>query len=331
MENLIFEKDFKDKISKETIQEKEKLKQEQPAKALAILIAYVLKFKQKDTEIRISRNDSEKIKERSLELYRQTSTAKNRFNIQWIAASIAIALLIGSGAYWIGKTGSTFPDQQQGELIEISTPKGQQSELTLPDGTFVALNYDSKLRYRISGKKSLQEVELDGEAFFKVKKNKSRTFRVITDDMEVTDIGTEFNVHAYKNDLRTETTLIEGSVQISDIGSQRKPVVLQPNEKWSYNKQTQQYSVKVFDAKLSTLWRNGEYYFDKVPLDEIANTLERMYKVDIQFLDTSLENEKYTGRFYKNDDVNTILSMINLTVPIEIKKDHELISIDRRK
>ena len=328
--DLIFNRKFRDEISKNSLDNFNKRKKDDPDSTWATIIAYVLKFKRiEDSESEVGSADFEAMKERSLEMYRENRRSSH-FSIGRIAAAASILILFAVGGYLVGNLDLLAPQNLQSQLIEFKTPKGQQSELTLPDGTFVALNYDSKLKYRISQNNKLQEVELEGEAFFKVTKNKSRTFRVITADMNVTDLGTEFDVRAYKNDLRTETTLLEGSCAINGIPSQKASIVLKPGEMWSLNKQTGQDEVSKVDPKLSTLWRSGEYYFEKVSLGQLANTLERMYKVTIHFQDSSLEKEVYSGSVFQDDSIDKILGIIGMSLPIHVRHENNQIWITRK-
>lgn len=327
--DILFNRKFKDEISKESLDNFNRKRKDDPETAWASLMAYVLKFKRvENSGSQVGSADFETIKERSLDLYRENKKS-SRFSIGQVAAAASILILFSVGGYFIGRNNLFTPQNIQSQIIEFKTPKGQQSELTLPDGTFVALNYDSKLKYRISQNNKLQEVELDGEAFFKVTKNKSRTFRVITADMNVTDLGTEFDVKAYKNDLKTETTLLEGSCAINGIPDQ-KPIVLKPGEKWSMNRQTGQNEVVKVDPKFSTLWRSGEYYFDKISLGELSKTLERMYKVTIHFQDPGLKNEVYTGSVFQDDSIDKIFGIINLSVPINVREQKNQIWITRK-
>jgi len=330
--DFLFDKGFQDKISLQSIKEHDDLKKDKPETALAMLIGYVLKFKGENIPLsKTEASDISEIKEKSLEQFRlhQTETV-SKIRYLRIAVAASVLVLFTAGAYWLGRNHIFEGLNQQSGIIEFNTPKGQQSELILPDGTFVALNYDSKLKYHISANKKMQEVELNGEAFFRVTKNKYRTFRVITRDMNVNVLGTEFNVRAYKNDLRTETTLLEGRIEIKGIQNQNKPVFLEPGQKWSYNKAENKQELVKVNAKLSTLWRNGEYYFEKIPLGELAKTLERMYKVNIHFQNTGLENEVYTGSVYQNEKIDTLFRIINLTVPIKVKTEKNEIWISKK-
>lgn len=330
--NQLFHKAFKDGINRQSIENYREIEERDSESALATLIAYVLKFKRKDIPgFETETPDFSEMKIKSLDTFRRHTVEKHStIRYYRLAAAASIVILVAIGGYWLGQNHVLTESGLHAEIIEFNTPRGQQSELTLPDGTFVAMNYDSKLKYRISQNKKLQEVELDGEAFFKVTKNRSRTFRVITRNMNVNVLGTEFNVKAYTTDQRVETTLLEGSIEIKDIPSQENSVLLNPGQKWSFDKAEKLQTISVIDSRLSTLWRNGEFYFEKVSFGELAKTLERMYKVNIYFQDSSLEKEVYSGSIYQDDQINELFGIINLTVPITVKKENNEIWINKK-
>jgi ferric-dicitrate binding protein FerR (iron transport regulator) len=249
---------------------------------------------------------------------------------QRIAVAAAVLILFSITGYWVGNRHIFTGRDNQAQVIEFKTPKGQHSELLLPDGTFVSMNFDSKLKYYISREKAIQEVELNGEAFFKVAKNKQRVFRVITENMKVNVLGTEFNVKAYHKDLKTETTLLEGSIEITDIPEEDRSVLLKAGEKWTYNKVEKSQEITTSDSHLASLWRNGEYYFEKITFAELSRVLERMYKVEISFLDPDLEKEVYSGIIYQQDQIDELFRMINLTIPIRVEKKGNSIRISRK-
>ncbi len=327
--DYLFDPKFKKRISKDSLSGIKSDKHE-PQLKLAWIIGYVLNFKRNEF-LAGSKPDFEEIRDESLEIFRQNKPGKYLdFNVKRMAVAVSVLILVGLGGYWFGQAGFFTTSEMQSEVIEFTTPREQQSELTLPDGTFVALNYDSKLRYRLSSDKSIQEVELEGEAFFHVVKNKSRTFRVITRDMNVNVLGTQFDVRAYANDSYTETTLLEGSVEIRDNLGQEQSVLLKPGQKWLYSKTDRQQKVVAVDPKLSTLWRSGEYYFDKLRLVELSKTLERMYNVSIHFQDSSLEKEVYSGSVFQNEEIGKLFEIIALTIPIDVRTEGRDIWITRK-
>ena|GEM_PF-5666656 len=324
--DLLFDRHFHNRISPDSIKHQDR---EDHEFFLAACIAYVLKFKRINNPApQLNFSD---IKEHSLELFHQLPSSKDSV-IRYIKTAVAasVLLLIGLGGYIVGKKDLFFSDVQNTEVIEFSTPKGKQSDLTLPDGTFVTLNYDSRLKYHLASGKTLQKVELEGEAFFQVMKNKSRTFYVVTSDMNVQVLGTTFNIRSYKNDLKTEAVLLEGRIKIVNVSPKEDPITLNPGEKWSFNRTTRQQAISKVNPRLSTLWRNGEYYFDKVTLGELAKTLERMYQVTIHFVDPDLKGAIYSGSVYQDDGIDKVFAMINMTVPVKVETLGDQVLVRKR-
>ncbi|GMT45180.1 MAG: anti-sigma factor [bacterium] len=329
----IFDKKFQDSITKDSLKEYCTEKKENSESAVAMLVGYVLKWKRNEiNHTQISDDDFQNIRRKSLTIFRRSVNSSRLVirRLTRIAVAASVLIAFGIAGYLLGEKQFFSANDLQSQVIEFSTPRGQQSELTLPDGTFVALNYDSKLKYHISRDKKSQIIELVGEAFFKVTKNKSRVFRVITPNMSVNDLGTQFDVRAYPDDNETETTLLEGIVEIKDIPGKETSVLLKPGEQWRYDKRTGQDRVVKTNAAMATTWRKGEYYFKKKTLSEIAKTLERMYKVNIHFQDAELGQKVFSGMVYKDDGINRFFDMVNLSVPIKVKKDSSDIWIKRK-
>ncbi len=328
-EDFLFDKQFGSKITKETIRN---FGDKDHESFLATCIAYVLKYKQiKEPGNQISPGAFSRIRRQSLDLFREHVSRPNFFGQYWkIAVAASVMLVVGISGYMIGKRSLESDALGKAGIIEFNTPRGQQSEVTLPDGTFVALNYDSRLKYHVPQDGKLQEVELEGEAFFRVTKNRTRTFRVVTSHMCVNVLGTEFDVRAYKDDPNIETVLTEGSIEIDRLPAQKDAVLLNPGEKWQYDRGNRRYAVTKVNPRLATLWRTGEYYFDRITLQELARTLERMYNVNIRFMDTGLGQEIYSGSIYQQDGINKIFRMIDLTIPVVVETEGDEILVKRR-
>ena len=329
----LFDKHFQESLTKDSLKEIPEEKKKSKESALAMLIGYVLKWKRNEMpRVQVGDDDFRKIRHESLEIYRRTSHTTGYIlrKLPRVAAAASILIILGVASYLLGEKHYFSSGDLQARVIEFKTPRGQQSEVTLPDGTFVALNYDSKLKYHISPDKKLQEIELVGEAYFKVTHNKSRVFRVITPNMSVNVLGTQFDVRAYPEDSHTETTLLKGVVEIKDIPQKKAPVMLSPGEQWSYDKNTGQDKVEKTDASLVTTWRTGEYHFNRQPLNEIAKTLDRMYKVNIHFRDAQLGKEVFSGAAYKDDNIEKFFALVNLTIPIKVQRDSTEIYIERK-
>ncbi|MDP4217421.1 MAG: FecR domain-containing protein, partial [Bacteroidota bacterium] len=142
----------------------------------------------------------------------------------------------------------------------MSTPRGREYQLVLPDGTRVWLNAASSLTYPTAFNGLERVVEMTGEAYFEVKHG-YKPFRVKVNGETITDLGTRFNVNAYTDEPATVTTLIEGSVRVSDQ-------VLTPGEQAAF---TPQRSIRVStcDTSVAMAWVNGRFSFHEVRLREL--------------------------------------------------------------
>lgn len=181
----------------------------------------------------------------------------------------------------------------------------EQSEICLPDSSFVTLNADSRIRYSEKKWKSEREVELYGEAFFSVKEGVP--FSVQTEQGQVTVLGTEFTVKNWENYY--QVTCYSGSVKVT---SQKKSVVLQPNSTYRIvlgNEQTYTFS----DQKEPD-WLHGESSFRSVPLQFVIDELERQYKVSVETGEVDV-TQHFTGSF-THDDIETALKTI--TIPVNL-------------
>jgi len=168
------------------------------------------------------------------------------------AAAILVIIALGTSGLLIFKKNQSFP--MSASFIETSAPKGSRSLITLSDGTTVWLNADTKFRYPVDYGISNRTVYLEGEAYFKVSKNRNLPFRVNTSDITVTALGTAFNVKAYKEEGTIETTLEEGRVRIDAVNAARgagqlKPVLLKPNQNAVFQKQVGEMAINSANEK----------------------------------------------------------------------------------
>lgn len=182
--------------------------------------------------------------------------------------------------------------------------------VSLPDGTSVTLNHYSTLTYPERFKSDNREVELNGEAYFEVSKDKKHPFIVQTEAVDVRVLGTQFNVDAYCDSPDVRTTLLTGSVAVSNK-SNSEHMILKPNEIAIYNKVEKKLTRKLLkDATDEISWRHGEFIFDEVPLRDIARKLSNSFGTTIQITDPALQNYRISARFRNGEDLETILSVL---------------------
>lgn len=194
--------------------------------------------------------------------------------------------------------------------IQTVSTLAETRTVSLPDGTSVTLNHYSTLTYPERFKTDNREVELNGEAYFEVSKDKKHPFIVQTEAVDVRVLGTQFNVDAYRDSPDVRTTLLTGSVAVSNK-SNSEHMILKPNEIAIYNKVEKKLTRKLLeDATDEISWRHGEFIFDDVPLRDIARELSNSFGTTIQITDSTLQNYRISARFRNGEDLETILSVL---------------------
>jgi transmembrane sensor len=185
---------------------------------------------------------------------------------------------------------------------QIETPKGGVYKIQLPDGTKVWLNAASTLRYPTSFS-SLKErkVELSGEAYFEVAKNKLLPFRVMAHKQEVEVLGTHFNINCYPEEGAVKTTLLEGSIRIN------KKNVLKPGEQAVNDGSS--ILVAAIDAESTVDWKNGKFSFNNgQDFRQAMRQIERWY--DVEFVYAVIPDIEPRGRLPRNTGLLTVLHEI---------------------
>ncbi len=222
------------------------------------------------------------------------------------------------GAFWIlYQNNNLKKDLVAAEIIqEIKSQPGVKMQFLLPDGTEVWLNAASKIKFPTVFTGGTRSIELDGEAYFKVFKNKQKPFVVKAQNVEVTALGTAFNLCAYKEDNTYYTTLEEGKVRVIDTENVNKQYILNPNEQVLYNAEDKTFSKSIVNVDRITSWKDGKLIFDEIPFHQVVLTLGRWFNADIRLADQSIANYRYTGTFI-NENLEQVLELLKLTAPIE--------------
>lgn len=194
----------------------------------------------------------------------------------------------------------------------ISTPKGGQYQVNLPDGTRVWLNAGSSLRYpaRFSGTE--RRVALSGEAYFEVTKStinaKHIPFIVHTDKQDITVLGTHFNVNAYSDEPGIKTTLLEGAVKVSRNGAPAEGLVLKPGQQSSMT--GNKLNVSTVNTEEAIAWKNGMFMFKDADLKTVMRTIARWYDVEVLYEGT-LPDKEFSGDIYRNLNLSQVLDVLS--------------------
>ncbi|WP_316746731.1 FecR family protein [Pedobacter gandavensis] len=212
------------------------------------------------------------------------------------------------------------------EYNVLETPKGGQYQIVLPDGTKVWLNAASYLKFPASfANHKKREVELRGEAYFEVVKDKFKPFSVMAtaaaglkETVEV--LGTHFNISSYPDESKLKTTLLEGSVRIGTSGTQ----VLFPGQQSV--RSNSGLRIKEIDVEEVIAWKNGFFVFENDNLEGILKKLSRWYDVDIDY-DGRLNHVQVTGEVSRNTDLMEVLRMLEKTDKFKFKVQGRRVSV----
>lgn len=193
-------------------------------------------------------------------------------------------------------------------LNSIETPRGGQYQVILPDGSKVLLNAASSLTYPASFA-TLKErrVELKGEAYFEVAKDKSHPFIVKTQNQEIKVLGTHFNINSYADEPMTKTTLVEGSVLVKSSGIEQ---ILKPGSQAINGFD----GLRIVEANMDEVlaWKNGYFMFDSESIESVMRKISRWYNIDVAFKG-NVSKDKFGGTVSRFENVSRVLSKLQYT------------------
>ncbi|MBG6233972.1 ferric-dicitrate binding protein FerR (iron transport regulator) [Pedobacter sp. CAN_A7] len=235
-----------------------------------------------------------------------------------------------------------YHDNTPGTTIDIVAGKGVRKKVTLPDGTLVWLNANSKLSYPADlNDKPKRKVYLIGEAFFDVAHHQSHPFIVRTEKFSVKVLGTSFNVRAYLVDKKSEATLIRGAIELLVHSRPKQKILLNPSEKFAIedNKTSElsnsQKNLKHPDLTLTiekiqpmrigemqyieeVAWKDSLLVFKDESFEDLKPKLERWYELKVTIQASVPESYRFTG-VLKNEDIKEALTAMQLIKPFKFK------------
>lgn len=199
-------------------------------------------------------------------------------------------------------------NQTEALMNTVSTPKGGQYKISLPDGTHVWLNAASRLIFPSVFTCESRTVELIGEAYFEVAQNKKLPFRVITQNEEIEVLGTHFNVSSYSEEESSAVALLEGKVKVSLSPSEFR--FLKPGEQTILKSGS--LEVHPVDLSEAVAWKNGEFMFNNESIKSVMQKVARWYNVEV-ILSPELEDISIWGSVSKYENIKEVLKIIEMT------------------
>lgn len=210
----------------------------------------------------------------------------------------------------------------QAAMNTITVPRGGQYTVKLPDGTMVWLNAASSLSYPVAFTGATRNVTLTGEAYFEVTKNPHQPFTVHTGNVDVKVLGTHFNVEAYEDDKNSKTTLLEGSVSLSN---QNSSALLVPGQQ-GVSAAGQNIFTHSVNVNQVIAWKTGYFLFRDNDIREIMKQISRWYDVEIEY-EGNITHKTFGGIYSKNKDINELLKGLELTGLIHFKVEERRIIV----
>ena len=240
------------------------------------------------------------------------NNSRSRFsNFRKFAAIITLVISVSVASFYIYSDFSSPADTAF--QYETFSPIGSQTKIILPDSTVVWLNSGTSLKYNKAYGKKDREVTLVGEGYFEIMKDKSKPFYVHTDSLDIRVLGTTFNVKAYDDDVDVTVNLIVGSVDISLPKSNYEgSLLMKPNEKIIFNKNTKKIKSSEVDASRSALWTTGKLCFVDATIEQILKDLERKYDVKINMDNEKTKKELFSGSLDLNLSLKEVLAYIDV-------------------
>ena len=240
----------------------------------------------------------------------------------------------------------------------IESPFGSRTRAYLPDSTLVVLNAGSTIRYPVNFMGTgNREVFLSGEGFFEVRESKHSEFIVRVGDIEITALGTTFNVKAYPEEALIEATLVEGLLRINRGDNQKGAIILRPNEKLSIIKQEdgilrepvvtpsgqktvhahpqripfkEAHVEKRIDPATVISWKDREWVIRGKTMEELSVMLQRRYDVEIILGDGAVGSFRFSGTL-KDETLEQVLYAIRFTAPVDYNIDGRKVELTENK
>ncbi|SDE58797.1 FecR family protein [Mucilaginibacter pineti] len=203
----------------------------------------------------------------------------------------------------------------------LATPLGGQYAITLIDGTKVWLNAMSSLKYPVTFTGNERRVELSGEGYFEVAKNKSMPFIVTVNNSEVKVYGTHFNIMGYASENSTGVTLLEGSVKVTNDSRSK---MLLPGQQAAIK--DHMILISPADGEQAIAWKNGNFNFAHERIDVIMRKLSRWFDIDVSY-QGEVTREGFVGTLPRSTDLAQILKTLELTGLVHFKVNGRSVTV----
>lgn len=234
--------------------------------------------------------------------------------------NISIVKLQNGQLKFVVNPSANTTDTTTNQLNTITTPRGGQYQLQLPDGTHIWLNAETAFTFPTAFTSNMRLVKLNGEAYFEVKEDAAHPFRVALPNTWVDVLGTHFNVNAYPDEKTITTTLLKGKVQVQSGNSQ---ATLLPG----YQCRTTNGSNSINqhgNTEEAVAWKNGQFQFKGADVKSIMRQVSRWYNVDVNYID-EVPSAHITGEIPRTLTLRQMTSVLEESgISIWLENDNQL-------
>lgn len=273
-----------------------------------------------DTLLELDRFRSKILDDRNREIWKLNM--KQRF-YKYAAVLLLLITVGGTYLYLSGKSGN-----QKTSYNTLFAENGQISKAMLPDSTVIWLNSGSSLKYNNKFGADNRNVELSGQAYFDVTKNKNLPFVVSCDEIKVKVLGTRFTAESYAENQSISVVLIEGSVELLPQNDSKAFAQLKPDEMLIYSKLDNKFQISQVKTEKYVSWREGIIHIYDQPLKEVVLKLGKRYNQKI-VLEPELEDYKVTFSI-RNENFSEVLKMLLAIAPVEANQKGEIIYMKKK-
>lgn len=239
------------------------------------------------------------------------------------AAAVFVGLLVCSAVWWMEFASRHTPIPELISAGSYHNELGRVSSFLLPDSTKVWLSTGSTLHYA-ENFTSNRAVALEGEAFFKVKKNPDHPFEIQTEDLVTRVLGTSFNLKAYPGEV-VDLSVYTGRVQFEHLQQGGEKFLLTKNQRISWSVDGGFSQIDVFDASIAPDWKSGVFRFENASLGEIVEALGRWYPVEFEVGGNS-GRCRFSGEFHRSS-LEQVLEVLSYTLNLSYQIHENTVEI----
>lgn len=244
------------------------------------------------------------------------STTQKSFSIKPVLQiAAAVIFLISASVFGL----------KQSQTIAHKSDNIALNDITLPDGSTISINAESKISYNKGFGKTNRDVHLKGEGYFEVTKNTELPFVVSANEAKIEVVGTRFNIKAYKNQTEVKVTVTEGKVLFAEKDSPQKNIYLSAGETGTFIRERKEIS-KEPEIDLNDIsWKTKTLSFNNTPLSEVAKVLTNTYNIEI--ITSNIVGDCSITVTFEDEDLASVLKVLKSTLDITIRKDGDKLFI----